>query len=71
MVPKMEVITDNEKKRVLKAFGVNEEQLPKMSVRDPSVQAIKADVGDIVAIHREDSTGKYTAYKLVVSGSWK
>lgn len=66
LVPKMEIIEDSEKKKVLKKFGINENQLPKILFTDPSVQALKANAGDILAINREDITGKYTVYKLVV-----
>jgi len=66
LVPKMEIIDDSEKKKVLKKFSIVENQLPKILVTDPSIQALKANAGDIVSINREDLTGKYTVYKLVV-----
>ena len=66
LVPKMEIIEDSEKKKALKKFSINEQQLPKLLASDPSVQALKANAGDVIAIHREDLTGKYTVYKLVV-----
>ncbi|MBS3068176.1 DNA-directed RNA polymerase subunit H [Candidatus Micrarchaeota archaeon] len=62
----MEIIDDSEKKKVLKKFSIVENQLPKILVTDPSIQALKANAGDIVSINREDLTGKYTVYKLVV-----
>lgn len=65
----MEVINDSEKKRVLKKFGIDEGQLPKILVSDASVQAAKANAGDIIAINREDTTGKYVVYRLVVSSA--
>lgn len=71
LVPKMEILSENERKRILKTFGIREHQLPKMLAIDPAVQAINAGAGDIVAIHREDVTGKYAVYKLVVSGTGK
>ena len=66
LVPKMEIIDGSEKKKVLKKFSIVENQLPKILVTDPSIQALKANAGDIVSINREDLTGKYTVYKLVV-----
>ena len=71
LVPKTEIINDNEKKRILKKYGIDESQLPKILFSDPSVQAIKANVGDILSINREDLTGKYVVYRLVVGGTGK
>lgn len=71
LVPEMKILSDSEKKKVLKEFSIEENQLPKMLATDPAVQALKADVGDVIAIYREDLTSKYTAYKLIIAGSGK
>ena len=62
----MQIIDDSEKKRVLKKFGITVEKLPRMLITDPAMQALKANLGDIISIKREDATGSYVAYKLVV-----
>jgi len=67
LVPKAEVISADEKKRVLKKFRINETQFPKILANDPLATAIKANVGDIIAIYREDLPAKYVSYRYVVS----
>lgn len=68
LVPKMEIVSENEKNRILQKYGITPEQLPKMLTSDPSVIALGAKKGDVIKIYREDRTGKYLAYKLVVEG---
>lgn len=62
----MKVISDAEKAKVLSKHGINEHQLPKISSKDPSAVALKAVPGDLVKIDRDDGTGKYTTYRIVV-----
>jgi DNA-directed RNA polymerase subunit H (RpoH/RPB5) len=66
MVPEMKILTDSEKSKVLSKYGVNEKQLPRMSSSDPAAMALKAMPGDIVKIERDDGTGKYTTFRVVV-----
>lgn len=66
LVPEMAVLPGAEKERVLKKFGIAENQLPKILASDPAVVALKANSGDVLKIHREDPSGKYLCYKLVV-----
>lgn len=65
LVPKMNVLSEAEKNRVLKKFEITEEQLPKFRHNDPAVVALKANLGDVIKIERDDGTGKYTAYRVV------
>jgi len=62
----MKVIGAAEKTKLLKKFGVSEDQLPKILINDPAAVALKAVVGDVIRIERNDGTGKYTAYRIVV-----
>jgi DNA-directed RNA polymerase I, II, and III subunit RPABC1 len=66
LVPKMEILSEAEKKKVLTKFGVNDKQLPKLRSSDPEAKALKANVGDLIKILRNDSTGEYVAYRLVI-----
>ena len=67
MVPEMKVLTDSEKSKVLSKYGVNEKQLPRLSSSDPAAMALKAMPGDIVKVERDDGTGKYTTFRIVVA----
>ena len=71
LVPEMKILEENQKKQVLKQYDVTSDQLPKILLNDPSVQALKAEAGDIISIEREDLTGKYKVYKLVVESAPK
>ncbi len=66
LVPEMKVVSDSEKSKLLAKFGIDESQLPKMSSRDPEAVVLKAVPGNVVKIERDDGTGKYTTYRVVV-----
>ncbi|HLD59430.1 MAG TPA: DNA-directed RNA polymerase subunit RpoH/Rpb5 C-terminal domain-containing protein [Candidatus Bilamarchaeaceae archaeon] len=66
LVPKMEITSDAEKKSVLSKYKIVEKQLPKLKSSDPEAKSLNANVGDLIKIHRDDSTGKYFSYRLVV-----
>ena len=54
-------------KKLLKVYGINKGDLPKMLVTDPVSRAIGAREGDIVRIIRKSRTaGESIAYRLVV-----
>jgi DNA-directed RNA polymerase I, II, and III subunit RPABC1 len=68
LVPEMKVLADGDKTKILKKFGIDETQLPKILVSDPISQALKAEVGNLIRIQRDDGTGKYYAYRIVIEG---
>lgn len=67
LVPEMKVLSEAEKNKLLSKYGVDDKQLPRMRSSDPEAMALKAAPGDIVKIGRDDGTGKYTTYRVVVS----
>ncbi len=67
LVPKHEVLSEEEAKELIEALGINKEDLPKIKADDPIAKEIGAKKGDIVKITREDEfTGKSIAYRLVI-----
>lgn len=62
----MKVLSDAEKGKVFSKFGINNTQLPRIYITDPTVTALKANVGDVIRIDRDDGTGKYTTYRVVI-----
>ncbi|WP_456328405.1 DNA-directed RNA polymerase subunit H [Archaeoglobus sp.] len=67
LVPKHELLSEEEKEEVLRLLGVKPEQLPKIRVDDPIAKEIGAKVGDIIRIIRESPTaGVSIAYRYVV-----
>ncbi|MDD5339903.1 MAG: DNA-directed RNA polymerase subunit RpoH/Rpb5 C-terminal domain-containing protein [Candidatus ainarchaeum sp.] len=66
LIPEMKVLGEAEKAKVLKRYGVTEDQLPKMFSTDPAAVALKAKAGDVIRIERNDGTVKYPGYRVVV-----
>jgi DNA-directed RNA polymerase subunit H (RpoH/RPB5) len=67
LVPKHEILSDEERAELLSKYRVEPYQLPKIKKSDPAVIAVGAEVGDIVKIFRESPTaGSYVAYRYVV-----
>jgi len=67
LVPKHEILSEEEARELLETLGVKEEELPKIRVDDPIVKELGAKRGDIIRIIREDElVGVSIAYRLVV-----
>lgn len=66
LVPEMKVLGEAEKTKLLAKYGINSGMLPKIFSNDAAAVALKAAAGDIIRIERNDGTGKYTAYRVVV-----
>ena len=67
LVPKHELLSEEEAEEVLKVLNVRKEQLPKIRADDPIAKEIGAKPGDIVRIVRDSPTaGKSVVYRLVI-----
>jgi DNA-directed RNA polymerase subunit H (RpoH/RPB5) len=68
-VPKHEILTSEEREKILAKYRVKPYQLPRINASDPAAKAIGARPGDMVKIIRESPTaGRYVAYRYVVEG---
>jgi len=68
-VPKHEILTPEEREKLLTEYRVHPYQLLHIMSSDPAIKAIGARPGDIVRIVRDSPTaGKYIAYRYVVEG---
>ncbi len=68
LVPKHEILDEDNLKKILMEYNIEREQLPKIRVSDPAAIAIKAKVGDVVRIIRKSSTaGNSGFYRLVIA----
>lgn len=69
LVPKHIILNEEEKEKILKAYGISTKHLPKILESDPAVKAIKAKVGDLIKIMRKSQTADQTIYyRVVVKG---
>ncbi|MCZ7358335.1 MAG: DNA-directed RNA polymerase subunit H [Candidatus Methanoperedens sp.] len=68
LVPKHEIVDENELSKVLAEYDIEKEQMPKIRVSDPAAVAIKAKVGDVVQVTRDSHTaGTSLFYRLVIA----
>jgi DNA-directed RNA polymerase subunit H (RpoH/RPB5) len=67
LVPRHEILTEEEGKQLLAQYKVQAYQLPQIKSADPAAKAIGAKPGDILRIIRKSSTaGEHIAYRYVV-----
>jgi DNA-directed RNA polymerase subunit H len=68
LVPRHEILEENDLTKILAEYKIEKEQMPKIRVSDPAAVAIKAKVGDVVRIIRDSPTaGKAIFYRLVIA----
>ena len=66
LVPKHEILSEEEKGDVLEKFQVNENQLPTILLADPVVEMIGAKGGDVLRITRKSQTAGVSIYYRTV-----
>ncbi|MCJ7767612.1 DNA-directed RNA polymerase subunit H [Candidatus Bathyarchaeota archaeon] len=67
LVPKHEILAEEEKAALLTKYRVQPYQLPQISSVDPTVKAIGAKPGDVLRVVRKSPTaGEHMAYRYVV-----
>ncbi|MCD6422455.1 DNA-directed RNA polymerase subunit H [bacterium] len=67
LVPKHEILSEEEKQKLLERLNITDKQLPKILEKDPAVQALGAKKGDVIKITRRSPTaGIYYYYRLVI-----
>lgn len=67
LVPRHEILSEDEKSGLLSRYRVHAYQLPQISSSDPAAKAIGAQPGDILKIRRKSPTaGEHIAYRYVI-----
>ncbi|MHA1596955.1 MAG: DNA-directed RNA polymerase subunit H [Candidatus Asgardarchaeia archaeon] len=67
LVPKHEIMSKEEVKKLINKYGILPEQLPWIRSTDPVVKAIGARPGDVIRIRRKsDTAGESIYYRYVV-----
>ena len=62
----MKILTEKEKENLLEKFSIEKLQMPRIFSTDAAAGALGAKVGDVIQIERNDGTGKYYNYRVVV-----
>ena len=66
LIPEHELVSASEAAKIAKKFRTPLEKFPKILESDPQAKKLGASAGRLIAIHREDPTGKYVYYRYVV-----
>jgi DNA-directed RNA polymerase subunit H len=68
MVPKHELLIEDEIKEVLLLYNIEKEQLPKIRVTDPAAVAAKSKIGEVIRVTRDSkNAGKTFFYRMVIA----
>lgn len=68
LVPRHEIMDENDLKKILAEYNIEKEQMPKIRVSDPAALSVKAKIGDVVRITRDSPTaGRAIFYRLVIA----
>lgn len=69
LVPRHELLNEQQREEVLKKFGIALRQLPRIIETDPMIAAIGGKPGDVVKITRKSETaGESVYYRIVIKG---
>jgi DNA-directed RNA polymerase subunit H len=70
MIPKHMILSEDDRKELLRKYNIRAEWLPLVKASDPVVHAIGGKPGDIVKILRKSATaGEFAVfYRLVIKG---
>jgi DNA-directed RNA polymerase subunit H len=68
LISKHELLSASEIKKIIAKYNTPLEKFSKILESDPQAKLLGAKPGNVIAIHREDPTGKYFHYRLVVKG---
>lgn len=68
LIHKHELLSASEAKKVSKKYNAPLEKFSKILESDPQAKRLGAKPGTLIAVHREDPTGSYIHYRLVVKG---
>ncbi len=62
------ILTDSEAGEISEKYSIPINKFPKIYSSDPQIIKIGGAPGRLVAINREDPTGKYTYYRYIIEG---
>jgi DNA-directed RNA polymerase subunit H len=66
LVPKHELVKEDDLNGILGKFGITKEQFPKIKEWDPAIADLGAKEGDVIRIHRDEGGVENIYYRVVV-----
>jgi len=66
LVPKHELLSEEEAAELLKKLNANIDDLPKIKKNDPAIKKLKTKINDVIKITRSSPTAEETIYYRVV-----
>lgn len=66
LIPKHEILNEEEEKKVLEKLNCTKSQLPRIKIDDPAIAHMNPKKGDIVRIYRVEKHAKSIYYRVVV-----
>ena len=66
LVPKHEILSEEEKTELLNKYNISEKQLPRILLEDPVVKKTGAKKGDVLRVTRKSPVAKESYYYRVV-----
>ncbi|HIH24551.1 TPA: DNA-directed RNA polymerase subunit H [Candidatus Woesearchaeota archaeon] len=67
LVPKHEICAQSEKSEVLARYGVQPNQMPRISAHDPAIRHLSCKQGDLIKITRVSETAGTSVFYRIVS----
>lgn len=68
LIPKHEVLSEEEAKKVLEKYRISIDELPRIRKQDPALKGLDCKVGDVIKITRKSPTaGEAIYYRAVVN----
>jgi DNA-directed RNA polymerase subunit H len=69
LVPKHEILSEEEKAKLLKKYGITIKELPRILASDPAIKSLNPKIGDVIKITRKSKTAEESVYyRVVVKG---
>ena len=68
LIPKHEMLSESAARAVAKKLNTPFDKFPKILSSDVQAKQLNAKPGSMIAISRQDPTGDYTYYRVVVPG---
>ena len=67
LIPEHEKASEREKKAVLEKYNLSMQQFPRISKKDPAIQHLSVNDGDLIKITRNSKTAGEAVFYRVVS----